>query len=82
MNELGAMMDRLTVTATSPDRTVRLTGNLHGDVGVELAPGCLRRHTEESLARQVAATARVGIAALRQGYERAVAASAGPASGA
>ncbi len=59
-------MEKVKVTAQSPDRSVTITTNWNGDVGVTLAPGAIRRHTEESLARQVSAAARVAVAAFQQ----------------
>ena len=61
---------RMVVTVRSPDRTVTLTGTYQGDLRVELADGCLSRHTEQSLARQVAIAARVGLAAMQRGYDQ------------
>jgi hypothetical protein len=49
--------------AHSPDRSVLITATWSGDVGVELTD--LSRHTEASLARQVAAAARVALASLQ-----------------
>ena len=72
MAEFGEMLDRLTVTVRSPDRSVTIVATLDGDPKVELAEGSLRRHTEQSLAAQLAATVRVGIAALQRGYDEVV----------
>jgi len=71
MGRLADLYDRLAVTVRSPDRTVQLTVTGRGGVSVELAPDIARRHTEESLERQLNAVARVGIAALQQGQKQA-----------
>jgi hypothetical protein len=72
MADLGEMLDRLTVSVKSADRSVTIGATLDGRMTVELAPGSLRRHTEESLARQLAGTVRVAIAALQRGFDEAV----------
>jgi hypothetical protein len=56
------------VDVRSPDRSVRIAVNLNGDIGVELTD--LHRHNEQSLARQVAAAARVALAATQQARGR------------
>jgi hypothetical protein len=56
------------VDVRSPDRSVRIAVTLNGDIGVELAN--LHQHNEQSLARQVAAAARVALAATQQARSR------------
>ncbi|WP_425688905.1 hypothetical protein [Micromonospora sp. DT201] len=47
----------------SPDRSVRIAASRRGDIAVEVDG--LHRHTDDSLARQVRAAARVALAALQ-----------------
>ncbi|MBQ1028937.1 hypothetical protein KBX26_02805 [Micromonospora sp. C97] len=47
----------------SPDRSVRIAATSRGDIAVEVDG--LHRHTEDSLARQVRAAARVALASLQ-----------------
>ncbi|WP_030487940.1 hypothetical protein [Micromonospora chokoriensis] len=47
----------------SPDRSVRIAATRRGDIAVEVDG--LHRHTDESLARQVRAAARVALASLQ-----------------
>ncbi|WP_244200694.1 hypothetical protein [Micromonospora arborensis] len=48
----------------SPDRSVRIAASSRGDIAVEVDG--LHRHTDESLARQVRAAARVALASLQR----------------
>ncbi|WP_027660087.1 hypothetical protein [Salinispora fenicalii] len=48
----------------SPDHTIRIIASLDGQVDVQVRS--LHRHTEESLARQVRAAARLALAHLQQ----------------
>ncbi|WP_018223467.1 hypothetical protein [Salinispora pacifica] len=48
----------------SPDHTIRIIASLDGQVDVRVRS--LHRHTEESLARQVRAAARLALAHLQQ----------------
>ena len=48
----------------SPDRSVRITASARGDVGVQVQG--LQGHSEDSLARQVRAAARLALAYLQQ----------------
>ena len=76
VGRLAELLDRMKVTAKSPDRTVTVQVTGRGAVTVELAPDITRRHTEESLQRQLDAVARVAVAAFQQAsnqaYEKAV----------
>jgi hypothetical protein len=71
MSKLGEYYDRMAVTAKSPDRSVTLHLTGPGELTVELAEGIARRHTEESLERQLNAVVRVTVAAYQQGMRRA-----------
>ncbi|GAA2562044.1 hypothetical protein GCM10010435_37450 [Winogradskya consettensis] len=51
------------VNVTSPDRTVRLLADRSGQLAVEVQD--LHRHTEDSLAGQIRAAARVALASLQ-----------------
>lgn len=51
------------VDVYSPDRSVRIAATSRGDIAVEVDG--LHRHTDESLARQVRAAARVALASLQ-----------------
>ncbi|RNM00998.1 hypothetical protein EFE23_03710 [Micromonospora solifontis] len=48
----------------SPDRSVRIIASSHGDVEVHVQG--LHRHSDDSLARQVRAAARLALASLQQ----------------
>ncbi|MFD6608634.1 hypothetical protein ACFWD1_07065 [Micromonospora chalcea] len=52
------------VDVYSPDRSVRIAASRRGDIAVEVDG--LHRHTDESLARQVRAAARMALASLQQ----------------
>lgn len=52
------------VDVHSPDRSVRIAASRRGDITVEVDG--LHRHTDESLARQVRAAARVALASLQR----------------
>lgn len=71
MGRYGEQLRRMTIETRSPDRTVRLRYSGDGTVELDLAPGCLARHTETSLAGQVRAVIRVAIAAQGQGRQQA-----------
>ncbi|RQX12613.1 hypothetical protein DLJ58_05360 [Micromonospora arida] len=51
------------VDVYSPDRSVRIAATSRGDIAVEVDG--LHRHTDDSLARQVRAAARVALASLQ-----------------
>ena len=51
------------VEVASPDGSVRLLASTDGQIDVRL--GDLRRHSDESLARQVSAAARLALASLQ-----------------
>ncbi|PYC62804.1 hypothetical protein C7C45_32820 [Micromonospora arborensis] len=51
------------VDVYSPDRSVRIAASRRGDIAVEV--DSLHRHTDDSLARQVRAAARVALASLQ-----------------
>lgn len=52
------------VDVYSPDRSVRVAASSRGDIAVEVDG--LHRHTDESLARQVRAAARIALASLQR----------------
>ena len=81
LEELGSRE----VTASPPDRTAAIGGTCFGDAAAELAPGSRRRHTEDSLAHgadslahQVAVTARFGLARLQRAHQHLTEESFGP----
>jgi hypothetical protein len=67
MARLAERLHAVRVEARSPDRSVTLTVSGLAGITVELAADVAVTHTEASLARQVAAAARVALA----GYQRA-----------
>jgi hypothetical protein len=64
--------DAMRVVGRSPDRSVTITVSGRGDVDVELAADIPATHTEHQLARQVAAAARVALAAYRSQQQAAI----------
>ncbi|MGA8114018.1 MAG: hypothetical protein WCA46_10185 [Actinocatenispora sp.] len=77
MGKMHDMMERLTVTAKSPDRTVTITASgTPASIEVELARGSLAGHTDASLERQIEAAARVAYMAYRKGAHTAWATAA------
>lgn len=59
---------KITISATSPDRTVTARSSQEDGVVVELAPGCLELHSMESLAGQIRAAVNGAVA----GYRKAI----------
>ncbi|GLZ75418.1 hypothetical protein Afil01_02250 [Actinorhabdospora filicis] len=66
--EFMEKLRRLTITAKSPDQTVRVTYGYSGS-RVELGSRGTRGHTEETLSRQISAA----LEASQHGYQRAIA---------
>jgi DNA-binding protein YbaB len=64
--------DAMRAVGRSPDRSVTITVSGRGDVDIELADDAKTAHTEERLARQVAAAARVALAAYRSQQKAAI----------
>lgn len=71
MGRYGEQLRRMSIETRSPDRTVILRYSGDGNVALNLARGCLAKHTEGSLAGQVRAVIRVAIAARAQGRQQA-----------
>jgi|GEM_PF-4246276 len=63
------LMERLTITAASPDRSVKITLNRSSGVGVELDPARLRRHSTTSLAGQLTTTLENAFSAYERGEQ-------------
>jgi hypothetical protein len=64
--------DSMRAVGRSPDRSVTVTLGGRGGVDVQLADDVMLTHTEAELARQVAAAARVTLAAFRQAQQRVI----------
>ncbi|WP_203822435.1 hypothetical protein [Paractinoplanes ferrugineus] len=72
MSSLAETYDSMRAVGRSPDRSVTITLGGRGGVDVELADDATGRHDEAGLARQVAAAARVTLAAFRQQQRAAI----------
>ena len=55
-------LKRVSMPVASPDRSVRLTLGLTGDVDLSLADGALRSHSAAEMERQLAAVLRSAVA--------------------
>jgi DNA-binding protein YbaB len=69
---LAYTYDAMRAAGRSPDRSVTITVGGRGGVDVELAADVMRTHDEVSLGRQVAAAARVALAAFQREQKRAI----------
>jgi DNA-binding protein YbaB len=72
MGLIAETYDAMRVVGRSPDRSVTITVSGRGGVEVELAGDVASTHTEEQLARQVVAAARVALAAYRSRQKAAI----------
>ncbi|MGH8876267.1 MAG: hypothetical protein ACRD0P_02820 [Stackebrandtia sp.] len=72
MSDFLERMERLKVSAQSPDRCVTAKFTITTGVEVKLAASTVRRHTEESLAEQVTAAVNGVFAGCRQGTRAAL----------
>ncbi|GIH20919.1 hypothetical protein [Rugosimonospora africana] len=62
----------VTITGRSPDRSVTVTAEgSPARIDVSLAPGCSRKHSEQSFERQINGAIRVAMLAYRQHLTRA-----------
>jgi hypothetical protein len=72
VSSLADTYDSMRAVGRSPDRSVTITLGGRGGVEVELAAEVMRTHDEAGLGRQVAAAARVTLAAFRQAQRDAI----------
>lgn len=72
MTHFEEKLKDLTITGTSPDKTVTMTFSRPYELGLEFQRGALGGHSADSLGRQVSAVARGLLAAYRQQTKRAI----------
>lgn len=72
MGSLAAGYDAVRVEGKSPDRSVTVSLDGYGGFDVTLSRDVMRTHTEAQLGRQVAAAARVALAAFQQEQQRII----------